>query len=103
MARGRVRFGSFELDAGGYELKRNGRAVKLERLPMELLILLVERRGDLVTRDDIVQRLWGSGVFVDVDTSINTAIRKLRIAFRDNPQRPTFIRTLTGKGYRFIA
>ncbi len=70
---------------------------------MDLLILLVERRGQMVTRTGIVERLWGKNVFLDVDTSINTAIRKLRRALRDNPDRPTYIKTFTGKGYRFIA
>src|SRR5262245_27932518 len=70
---------------------------------MELLLLLVERRGELVTRDEIVQRLWGPDVFLDVDNSINTAISKLRVALRDDPDSPRFIKTVPGKGYRFIA
>ena len=69
---------------------------------MELLKLLVEHRERLVTRAEIIEKLWGKDVFVDVDNSINTAIRKLRRAFQDNPERPAFIQTLTGKGYRFI-
>jgi TolB-like protein/tetratricopeptide (TPR) repeat protein len=93
----------FELDVGAYELRRGGRSVSLERIPMELLLLLVERQGQLVTRGEIVARLWGKDVFVDVDNSINAAIRKLRIALTDDPVRSTFIKTLTGKGYRFVA
>ena len=98
-----MRIGEFELDAARYVLTRNGRAVKLERLPMELLILLVEQRGRIVTRDEIVERLWGKDKFLDVENSINTAIRKLRTAFRDTPERSSFIKTITGKGYLFVA
>jgi len=99
----RLKFGAYELDVGRYELNRGGRAVKLERIPMELLLLLVERRGQLVTRDEIVAQLWGKDTFLDVDNSINTAILKLRRAFRDDPRDPKFIKTLTGNGYRFVA
>ena len=67
------------------------------------MILLVERRGQLVTRAEIVDRLWGKDVFVDVENGVNTAIRKLRQALRDSPDAPTFIETVPGKGYRFIA
>jgi TolB-like protein/DNA-binding winged helix-turn-helix (wHTH) protein/Tfp pilus assembly protein PilF len=96
-------FGDFELDVAGYELRRAGRPVKLERLAMELLLLLVGRPGQLVTRDEILHRLWGTEVFLDVDNSINTAISKLRSALRDDPEKPRFIKTIPGKGYRFIA
>src|SRR5215469_10842635 len=70
---------------------------------MDLLILLAERRGQLVSREDIVVRLWGPGVFVDVDTGINTAVRKLRTAFEDSADNPRFIETVPRRGYRFIA
>lgn len=70
---------------------------------MDLLILLVGRRGELVSRSDIVEALWPKDVFVDVENGVNTAIRKLRQALRDAPDRPTFIETVPGKGYRFIA
>ena len=72
------RFGDFELDVSAYELRRGGRPIRLERQPMELLILLVERSRELVTREQIVARLWGDEIFVDVDTGVNTAIRKIR-------------------------
>ncbi|HEX2455659.1 MAG TPA: winged helix-turn-helix domain-containing protein [Vicinamibacterales bacterium] len=97
------RFGDFVLDLAAYELRDNGRAVRLERQPMDLLILLVERRGQLVTRADIVERLWGPDIFVDVETGVHTAIRKIRRALRDSPDVPTFLDTVPGKGYRFIA
>jgi TolB-like protein/Flp pilus assembly protein TadD/DNA-binding winged helix-turn-helix (wHTH) protein len=70
---------------------------------MELLILLVERRGELVSRDDITERLWGKGVFLEVDHSINTAVRKIRLALRDDIEKPRFVETVVGKGYRFAA
>jgi TolB-like protein/DNA-binding winged helix-turn-helix (wHTH) protein/Flp pilus assembly protein TadD len=99
----RLRFGDFELDVAGYELRGSGRPIRLERQPMDLLIMLVERRGQLVSREDIVDRLWGKDVFVDVDTGVHTAVRKIRRALRDSPEEPTFIETVSGKGYRFIA
>ncbi|MBA3639205.1 MAG: winged helix-turn-helix domain-containing protein [Acidobacteria bacterium] len=91
------------LDVAAYELRRNGRRVRLERQPMDLLILLVGRRGRLVSRSEIVEALWAKDVFVDVENGVNTAIRKLRQALRDVPDTPTFIETVPGKGYRFIA
>ena len=86
-----------------YELRRQGRPVKLGRQPMDLLILLVESRRQLVSRSDIVDRLWGKDVFVDVETGVNTAISKVRQALRDSPEAPAFVETVPGKGYRFIA
>jgi TolB-like protein len=97
------RFRDFELDVAAYGLRRQGRPVKLGRQPMDLLILLVESRGQLVSRSDIVERLWGKDVFVDVETGVNTAISKVRQALRDSPDTPAFVETVPGKGYRFIA
>ena len=99
----RLKFGDYELDVAGYELKRSGRPVKLERIPMELLLLLVERGGQLVTREEILEKLWGKDVFLDTDNSINTAISKIRSVLKDDPENPGFIKTVPGKGYRFIA
>jgi TolB-like protein/DNA-binding winged helix-turn-helix (wHTH) protein/Tfp pilus assembly protein PilF len=99
-----VRLGDgFELDARAYELRRAGRALKLERIPMEVLRLLVEERGQLVSRDRIIERVWGKDVFLDTDNSINAAIRKIRQALKDDPEQPRFVQTVTGRGYRFIA
>jgi len=98
-----VKFGGdLELDPRAYELRRAGRPLKLERIPMELLLLLVERRGQLVTREQIIERIWGRDVFLDADTSINSAIRKIRQVLKDDPEEPKFIQTVTGRGYRFI-
>jgi TolB-like protein/DNA-binding winged helix-turn-helix (wHTH) protein/Flp pilus assembly protein TadD len=100
---GVFRFGDFELDVAGYELRGGGRPVRLERQPMDLLIMLVERRGQLLTREEIVDRLWGRDVFVDVETGVHTAVRKIRRALRDSAEEPVFVETVPGKGYRFIA
>lgn len=96
-------FGEFRLDCGRFEILRNGRSLRIERKPLELLILLVERRGQLVSRDEIAQQLWKGDVFVDTEHGINTAIRKIRSVLRDKPEEPIFIHTVTGKGYCFIA
>ena len=98
-----LRFGDFELDCGRFELRRKGQSLRLERKPMELLILLATREGRLVTRAEIAERLWSSEIFVDTEHGINTAIRKLRYLLRDDPDDPHFIQTVTGMGYRFVA
>src|SRR5229473_216076 len=91
------------LDLKRYELRRaDGVTLKLERQPMELLILLAQHRGELVTREDIAARLWADGVFVDTERGINNAVRKIRIALHDSPDEPTQLQTVVGKGYRFI-
>jgi TolB-like protein len=96
-------FGDFEFDRAAYELRRKGRRVKLGRQPMDLLIYLAERPRQLISRADIVERLWGADVFVDVDTGVNTAISKVRQALRDSADAPAFVETVAGKGYRFVA
>ena len=99
-----IRFGEdFDLDVRTYELRRAGRVLKLERIPVELLLLLIERRGQLVTRDQIIERIWGKDVFLDTDNGINAAIRKIRQVLKDDPEQPRFVQTITGRGYRFIA
>src|SRR5205807_1250046 len=87
-----VKFGEdFELHGEVRELRHAGRVLKLERIPLELLRLLVERQGRLVTREEIVERVWGKDVFFDTDNSINGAVRKLRHVLRDDPQQPRFV------------
>lgn len=95
------KFGDFELDSARFELRRKGRIVKLERIPMELLVLLLEKGGAVVSRQEIVDRLWGKQVFVDTEHGINVAVRKIRKALRDNAEKPKFVQTVLGKGYRF--
>ena len=99
----RIHFEEFDLDIERYELRRAGHALKLERMPMELLILLLESEGKLVRRDAINRRLWGEHALQDTDHSVNTAINKLRYILRDDPRDPRFIQTVVGQGYRFIA
>src|ERR1700730_408780 len=98
-----VLFEDFELDPRSFELRRAGRLIKLERIPLQLLFLLAENRQRLVTREEILHAIWGRDVFVDADNSINTAVRKARQALRDDPENPRFLRTVSGKGYRFTA
>lgn len=91
-----------ELDLGRYELRRSGRRVKLEKKPMELLIFLVSRKEQLVSRTDIVTKLWRSDLFIDTEPNINNIVRKIRSALGDNSEKPRFLETVVGKGYRFI-
>jgi DNA-binding winged helix-turn-helix (wHTH) protein len=99
-----IRFGEdFELDLCPRRLRRGSHVLKLERIPLEILILLLEHRGEIVNRDEIVGRVWGNDVFLDTDNSIRGAIRKVRRALKDDPETPRFIQTVTGRGYRFIA
>ncbi len=94
-----LKFGDgLELDRGAYELRRSGRSLKPERIPMEILLLMLDRRGQLVSREDIVDKVWGKDVHLDADNSINAAIRKIRQALKDDPERPVFVQTVTGKG-----
>ena len=96
-------FGEFQLDAEGFVLLRKGHSLRLERKPLELLILLVKGQSRLVTRAEIAECLWSKDVFVDTEHGINTAVRKIRAALRDDPETPRFVQTVTGMGYRFIA
>jgi DNA-binding winged helix-turn-helix (wHTH) protein len=97
------KFGDFVLDCGRFELRRDGRSIKLERKPLELLIFLAESNSRLVTRTEISDRLWEREVFVDTEHGINTAIRKIRQALDDDSETPIFVQTVTGMGYRFVA
>ena len=103
MTFGVARFAEFELDRGRYQLRQGDRVIPLEKIPMELLTLLVESDGQLVSRDQIIERIWGKDVFLDTEHGINTAVRKIRHALSDDPEQPRFVQTVTGKGYRFIA
>lgn len=97
----RLELNEFVLDLDRYELTCAGEPVRLERIPMDLLILLVKQSGRLVSREEIIAQLWGKDIYLDTDNSINTAIRKIRQALRDDPGQPRFIETVAGKGYRF--
>jgi TolB-like protein/DNA-binding winged helix-turn-helix (wHTH) protein/Tfp pilus assembly protein PilF len=103
MSQSRFRFDEFELDTESCQLLRSGHHLSLERIPMQLLILLLESPGKLVRREVIIERLWGGNVFVEAEHSINTAVNKLRAILHDDSRNPRFIRTVVGQGYCFIA
>ena len=98
----KVCFDDFELDFARFQLIRSGNPIRLEGLPLQLLMFLVEKRGELVTREQISAQLWSKDVFVDVDQGINTAIRKVRRALGDDPNEPQYLQTVVGRGYRFV-
>ncbi len=102
MGRARATVTDVELDLGRYELRRLGRRVRLEKKPMELLIYVVGRRDQLVSRQDIVAKLWRSDLFVDTERNINNTVRKIRAALGDDAAKPRFLETVVGKGYRFV-
>ena len=103
MSSTKLRFRDYQLDPDGFELSRAGHRVRLERKPMELLILLAENQGHLLRREEIVEKIWGKDFFFDAENGINNAIRKIRSALNDNAEHPFFVETSLGKGYRFIA
>ena len=102
MRRAKKAEAEIELDLGRYELRRGGRSVKIEKKPMELLIFLVSRRDQLVPRQEIVTKLWRSDLFVDTEANINSIVRKVRRALGDDSEKPRFLETVVGKGYRFV-
>ena len=95
------RFNGFEVDPRSRELRRNGTRVRMQDQPLEVLLLLLERKGEVVTREDLKQRLWSSDTFVDSDDGLNTAIRKLREVLGDSADKPIYIETIPRRGYRF--
>jgi len=99
----RYRFGAYELDARMGELRKSGVRVQLQEKSFEVLTALLEHARDLVTREELQQRLWPGGVSVDFDNSLNSAVNRLRDALRDRARRPRYVQTLRGRGYRFIA
>jgi Tol biopolymer transport system component/DNA-binding winged helix-turn-helix (wHTH) protein len=98
-----LRFSSFELDLRAGELRKRGIRIKLQDQPFQVLALLIENPGDVVTREQLRERLWPADTFVDFDHSLNSAVKKLRQALSDDPDVPRFIETLPRRGYRFIA
>lgn len=102
MPENKIRFAEFELDFGRYQLLCKGRPVRLEGLPLQLLMFLAENPGKLISREQIAEKLWGNHVFVDVEQGINTAIRKVRKALNDDSAQPQLLQTVVGRGYRFV-
>src|ERR1017187_7913925 len=100
---GTCRFGVFELDLRAGELRRQGMKVKLQEQPFQVLAQLLEKPGEIVTREEMRKRLWPADTFVDFDHSLNAAIRRLRDALGDSAENPTFVETVARRGYRFLA
>src|ERR1700675_1319490 len=100
---GTMRFGAFEVDLRSGELRKHGIRLKLQDQPFQVLALLLEHPGDLVTREEFRQKLWPADTFVDFDTGLNSAIKKLRDVLGDSAEEPRYVETLPRRGYRFIA
>jgi DNA-binding winged helix-turn-helix (wHTH) protein len=100
---GRVRFGDYELDCRAGKLFRDGIPVKIQPQPMRVLCILLERPGEIVSREQLRERVWGVATFVEFDQGLNYCIRQVRLALRDGASRPVYIETLPKQGYRFIA
>src|SRR5437764_1827316 len=98
-----MRFGVFEVDLTEGELRKSGMKLRLQGQPFQVLAVLLERPGELVTREELKQRLWPSDTFVDFDHSLNTAINKVREVLGDSASSPRYVETLARRGYRFIA
>src|SRR5208282_5217555 len=98
-----VRFGTYEADLNTRELRKGGVRIKVYGQPFEVLAMLIERPGELVTREALLRRLWPTETFVDFDHGVNTAINRLREALGDSAENPRFIETVPRRGYRFIA
>ena len=103
MAAEKLYFDPFELDSENFELRRAGQRIKLDRIPLELLCLLVKRAGRLVSHEDAIRAIWGPHVVIEADAALYTAIRKVRRALGDQPSKPRWIETVPRKGYRFLA
>ncbi len=97
------RFGPFQLDSGRATLTRNGKQLKLQDLPFRMLAILVEKAGEIVSREELRQRLWPENTFVEFDNSLGVAIRKIRDALGDNADSPCYVETVPRQGYRFLA
>jgi cholera toxin transcriptional activator len=99
----RYRFGAFEADAATGELRRQGVRVRIHAQPFQVLMMLVERPGEVVTREEISKELWPDGTFVDYEHGVNSAVNRVREALGDKANSPRFVETLARKGYRFVA
>jgi Tol biopolymer transport system component/DNA-binding winged helix-turn-helix (wHTH) protein len=101
--RQRLRFGLFEADLASGELYKHGRLIRIQEQPFRILAMLLERPGEVVSREEVQKQLWPEGTFVDFDEGLDTALKKLRQALGDSPQNPVFVETIPRRGYRFIA
>src|ERR1700733_11478561 len=103
VSNGRLKFGEFELDPQSEELLRDGQPVKIQPQPLRVLGILLERHGEIVSREQLRARIWGDATFVEFDQGLNYAIRQIRLALRDEVSEPRYIETLPKQGYRFVA
>ena len=98
-----VRFGIFEVDLAAGELRKSGVRIRLQEQPFQALVMLLDRPGEVVTRDELRRALWEENTFVDFEHSLNAAVKRLRAALNDSADHPLYIETLARRGYRFIA
>ncbi len=98
-----LRFGVFEVDLAAGELRKNGARIRLQEQPLQVLTALLQNAGQVVTRDDLRERIWPADTFVDFDHSVNTSVNKIREALGDSASNPRFVETMARRGYRFIA
>ena len=99
----RYRFGAFEADGATGELRKQGIRIRLSAQPFQVLLMLLERPGELVTREEISRELWPDGTFVDYEHGVNSAVNRIREALNDTASNPRFVETLARRGYRFVA
>src|SRR5215472_2294704 len=100
---GKLQFGVYELDRDALELRKNGVPVRLQEQPLRVLAVLLDRPGEIVTREELQERIWGKDTFVDFEQSLNKAVNRLREALNDEPGLPRYVETVPRRGYRFIA
>src|SRR5438094_5436296 len=99
----RLRFGVFEVDLRAWELRKHGVRLRLQEQPFQVLVMLLERPGETVTREELRNRLWRADTFVDFDHGVNKAVNRIRDALDDSATSPRFVETVARRGYRFIA
>src|SRR5258707_11610305 len=100
---GSVRFGAFELNPITGQLRKNGVKIRIQQQPLQILIALLERRGEVLSREELRQRLWAADTFVNFEHSLNVAVRRLRESLGDDAENPRFVETVARMGYRFVA
>src|SRR4051794_27829094 len=100
---GKLQFGVYELDRDAMELRKHGVPIRLQEQPLRVLAALVERPGEIVTREELQERVWGKDTFVDFEQSLNKAVNRLREALNDEAGQPRYVETVPRRGYRFIA
>src|SRR3954466_10891977 len=100
---GKLQFGVYELDRDAMELRKHGVPIRLQEQPLRVLATLVERPGEVVTREELQERIWGKDTFVDFEQSLNKAVNRLREALNDEAGQPRYVETVPRRGYRFIA